>query len=36
MIELEPLRGQYQQALYHLFTVARATIGCENALQIPR
>lgn len=36
MIELEPLRGQYQQALYHLFTVTRATVGCQNIPQISR
>ncbi|XP_017758254.1 PREDICTED: eukaryotic translation initiation factor 2-alpha kinase 1-like isoform X2 [Eufriesea mexicana] len=36
MIELEPLRDQYQQALYHLFTVTRATFGCQNISQISR
>ncbi|XP_033195283.1 eukaryotic translation initiation factor 2-alpha kinase 1 isoform X1 [Bombus vancouverensis nearcticus] len=34
MMEFEPLRNQYQQALYHLFTVTRAAAGCENSLQI--
>ncbi|XP_050574605.1 eukaryotic translation initiation factor 2-alpha kinase 1-like isoform X3 [Bombus affinis] len=34
MIEFEPLRNQYQQALYRLFTVTRAAAGCENSLQI--
>ncbi|XP_050479253.1 probable serine/threonine-protein kinase DDB_G0268642 isoform X4 [Bombus huntii] len=36
MMEFEPLRNQYQQALYHLFTVTRAAAGCENSLQISR
>ncbi|XP_031828562.2 eukaryotic translation initiation factor 2-alpha kinase 1 isoform X2 [Nomia melanderi] len=35
MMEFESLRGQYQYALYHLVTVARAATGCENALRIP-
>ncbi|CAK9801674.1 Eukaryotic translation initiation factor 2-alpha kinase 1 [Anthophora plagiata] len=35
MIEFEPLRGQYQRALYQLFTVASAATGCQSTLQIP-
>ncbi|XP_076245858.1 eukaryotic translation initiation factor 2-alpha kinase 1 isoform X2 [Calliopsis andreniformis] len=35
MMEFEAVRGQYQRALYHLVTVARAATGCESALQIP-
>ncbi|KAK9304576.1 hypothetical protein QLX08_004019 [Tetragonisca angustula] len=34
VMELEPLRSEYQQALYHLFTVIRGTISCKNILQI--
>ncbi|CAD1473469.1 unnamed protein product, partial [Heterotrigona itama] len=36
VMELESLRSQYQQALYHLFTVIRGTISCENTLQVSR
>ena len=35
LMEFEQLRGQYQRALYHLVTVARASTGCESALQVP-
>ncbi|XP_015601983.1 interferon-induced, double-stranded RNA-activated protein kinase isoform X2 [Cephus cinctus] len=35
MRELEIIRGQYQRALYHLVTVARASTGSESALQVP-
>lgn len=35
-MEFEQLRGQYQRALYHLVTVARASTGCESALQVPK
>ncbi|XP_043510018.1 eukaryotic translation initiation factor 2-alpha kinase 1-like isoform X2 [Frieseomelitta varia] len=34
VMELESLRSEYQQALYHLFTVIRGTISCKNILQI--
>lgn len=36
MIEFESLRGQYQQALYRLVTVARSTTGSENIPHVPR
>ncbi|XP_029053340.2 eukaryotic translation initiation factor 2-alpha kinase 1-like [Osmia bicornis bicornis] len=35
MMEFETLRSQYQRALYHLVTVARAATGCESILQVP-
>ena len=35
LMEFEQLRGQYQNALYHLLTVARAATGCESTLQVP-
>lgn len=34
VMELEPLRSQYQQALYHLFTVIHGTISCKNIVQV--
>lgn len=36
MGELELVRSQYQRALLHLVTVARASTGSESALQLPR
>ncbi|XP_048508178.1 eukaryotic translation initiation factor 2-alpha kinase 1-like isoform X2 [Athalia rosae] len=35
MEELELVRSQYQRALFHLVTVARASTGSESALQLP-
>ncbi|XP_046413550.1 eukaryotic translation initiation factor 2-alpha kinase 1-like [Neodiprion virginianus] len=35
MEELELVRSQYQRALFHLVTVARASTGSESALQVP-
>lgn len=35
MGELELVRSQYQRALLHLVTVARASTGSESALQLP-
>ncbi|KAG7208659.1 hypothetical protein KM043_014863 [Ampulex compressa] len=35
MMEFEMIRGQYQRALYHLVTVARASTGSESALRVP-
>ncbi|XP_026672231.1 eukaryotic translation initiation factor 2-alpha kinase 1-like isoform X2 [Ceratina calcarata] len=32
MIEFEPMRNQYRQALYQLFAVARAATGCDNSI----
>lgn len=36
LMEFEPIRGQYQRALYRLVMVARASTGNENILHTPR